>query len=116
MVALKALSNIGIVSESFYDELHLIIEDSRNNPALRVATIEIFRRLPCDSSRSYFEKIFRELDEDTEVRIASYLQMMRCPDYMLIRTIRSSLINEEVNQGVYTYTYITRTFNSAIKK
>lgn len=101
MVALKALSNIGIVSENFPDILYLIIEDSIYDPALRIASVEVFRRLPCDSSRLYFEKMFRELSGDAEVRISSYLQMMRCPDYMLIRRIRTYLMNEEINQGWY---------------
>lgn len=99
VVALKALSNIGRISEEFYAELHHIIEDSQLDPALRVAAVEVFHRLPCEDSRPYFKTLFENVDEDVEVRIASYLQMMKCPDYMLIRSIRQSLLHEEVNQG-----------------
>lgn len=99
MVALKALSNLGVISEELFDQLRRIIEDPQVDPALRVAAIEVFRRSPCDDSRRYFENLYRNPDETVELRIAAYLQMMRCPDYLLIRTVRLSLLNEEVNQG-----------------
>lgn len=102
MVALKALSNIGRTSETFHSKLQVFIEDFHLDSDVRLAAVDVYRRLPCDSSRPYFQKIFLNSNEDVELRIASYLQIMRCPDYLLIRTIRQSLINEEVNQGKFS--------------
>lgn len=100
MVTLKALSNIGVMTEDFQNELFRVIENDDLDVGLRVSAIESFRRLACDDTRSYFERIFRNQNEDAEVRIASYLQVMRCPNYLLIRTIRHTLLYEEVNQGI----------------
>lgn len=100
MVTLKAISNIGVMTEDFQNELFRIIENDDLDVGLRVAAIESFRRLACEDTRSYFEQIFHNQDVDAEIRIASYLQIMRCPNYLLIRTIRHSLLHEEVNQGI----------------
>lgn len=102
MVTLKALSNIGIISEDFDQELFKLIENSEVDVAIRVAAVETFRRTSCEDTRTYFEHIFRNQNVDAEIRIASYLQIMRCPNYLMIRTIRHTLMNEEVNQGTYS--------------
>lgn len=98
-MSLKALSNIGILTEDFQQLLFEVIENSDLDSGLKVAAVETFRRTSCDDTRSDFEQLFRNQDVDTEVRIAAYLQMMRCPDYLLIRTVRHTLQDEEVNQG-----------------
>lgn len=100
MVTLKALSNIGQINAGFEKELRLMIEDVKMEPKIRVAAVEVYRRLPCQEYRSYFEEVFRDVDTDVEVRIAAYLQVMRCPTYITIRTIKHTLEVEEVNQGI----------------
>nr|XP_023014254.1 uncharacterized protein LOC111504019 [Leptinotarsa decemlineata] len=114
MVTLKALSNTGVISEDFQQELFEVIENSNLDVAIRVAAVETFRRSFCEDTRSYFENRFRNQDEDVEVRIASYLQIMRCPNYLLIRTIRHSLMNEEVNQvGSFVWTHLKNLLTTA---
>lgn len=99
MIGVKAMANIGVASVLLKDELKLMIEDESVNIDLRVAAVDVHRRLPCDESRSYFEKLFRNQMFDSEIRIASYLQIMRCPNYIVIAAIQNSLEVEEVNQG-----------------
>lgn len=99
MVMLKSLSNIGQITPEFEEQLKEIIQDAKLDPKIRVAAVEVYRRLPCQEYRPYFEKIFRDINNDAEVRIAAYLQVMRCPTYVTIRTIKHSLEIEEVNQG-----------------
>lgn len=43
--------------------------------------------------------VFVNQSMDAEVRIAAYLQVMRCPVYNVVRFIVSFLDTEEVNQG-----------------
>lgn len=99
MIGLKAMANIGVASELFKEELKLMVEDDSVSIELRVAAVDVHRRLPCEESRTYFEKLFRNQLIDSEIRIASYLQIMRCPNYLVIATIQNSLEAEEVNQG-----------------
>lgn len=98
-MALKSLGNIGAASDSIKRYLESIIENSQIDAGIRVSAVEVYRRLPCAESLEYFESIFRNGDVDVEVRIASYLQIMRCPNYMTVRTVKHNLENEEVNQG-----------------
>lgn len=90
---------MGIIREPFKMKLNEIIEDHQVDVAIRVAAIETYRRSRCEDSRSYFEDIFRSKREEVEVRLAAYLQVMRCPNYVVVSTIRHSLEVEEVNQG-----------------
>jgi hypothetical protein len=68
---------------------------------VKVAAVEAHRRLPsCEKSRNqFFLNNYRNFTIDTELRIASYLQIMRCPDYNIVKIIRHTLEKEEVNQG-----------------
>lgn len=101
MIGLKAMANIGVASNDFKDEVKFLIEDDTVDVAIRVAAVDLQNRLPCEESRTYFEHLFRNQSVDTEVRIASYLQIMRCPNYIVIGTIQNTLEIEEVNQGKY---------------
>lgn len=100
MVTLKALSNIGIITQQFQTVLFEVIQNPNLDVAIRVSAVETFRRMPCEYT-SYFEHLYRNQEGDAEVRIAAYLQIMRCPNYLVIRTVRHSLMEEEVNQGMF---------------
>ena len=69
---------------------------------IRVASIDAHRRMPsCEKTRDlYFLNYYRNFSLDTELRIASYLQVMRCPDYNVVKTIKHTLKTEEINQGI----------------
>jgi hypothetical protein len=43
--------------------------------------------------------LFRDQSADSELRIAAYLEVMKCPTYNVLKTIKHSLDEEEVNQG-----------------
>lgn len=107
MVALKGLGNIGIVNEEFQEELQNIIEDDQLPLEIRLEAITIHRRLDCDDTKDYFLGIYRNFTMNSEIRIASYLQAMRCPDYGSIQYIKDVLENEEVNQvGSYVWSHL----------
>ncbi|CAH2058175.1 unnamed protein product, partial [Iphiclides podalirius] len=96
--ALKALGNIGGFRQEFADVLMALIGDALVPVHIRLTAIDAFRRTPCTETREYFLETFREDLVDVEVRIASYLQVMRCPDLSIIRRIFHALRNEPVNQ------------------
>lgn len=115
LVTLKAIANIGVTSEQFNEKLRDMIEDDTLQISIRVAAIDAHRRFDCESSRSYFEQIFRNEVEDVEVRIASYLQVMRCPTYLVMRTIKHTLEHEEVNQvGSFVWSHLHNLLKSSI--
>ena len=101
--ALKAIGNAGIETETLINRLRQCITDESGfiPMEVRVAAIDAHRRLPsCEKSRDeFFLNNYRNFSIDTELRIASYLQVMRCPDYNVVKVIRRTLENEEINQG-----------------
>ncbi|KAF5274561.1 hypothetical protein FQA39_LY07173 [Lamprigera yunnana] len=115
LVSMKGLANVGIVSTDFKNTLFRIIENNNIDVSIRLAAIEIFIRLPCEENRRRFEDTFRNQTEDVEVRIASYLQVMRCPNYIIMRTIQHSLEIEEVNQvGSYVWSHLQNLLKSSV--
>ncbi|PSN49824.1 hypothetical protein C0J52_08839 [Blattella germanica] len=51
---------------------------------------------------------------DTELRIASYLEAMKCPTYLVIKTIKHSLNEEEVNQvGSFVWSHLNNLLKSS---
>lgn len=57
------------------------------------------RRFACNVTRPIMFDFFVNQSLDSEVRIAAYLQVMRCPIYSVVRHIVTLLDQEEVNQG-----------------
>lgn len=99
LIALKSLGNIGLTTDTLEKGIAKCIENEKLIMDVRVAAIQSYRRLPCSIERDYFLKVFRNATYDTELRIASYLEVMRCPNYFVVSTIKMALEEEEVNQG-----------------
>lgn len=50
--------------------------------------------------RSVLLQLYRSSQEDPEVRIAAYQQLMRCPDQKLFEVVKMTLRNETSSQGL----------------
>ncbi|XP_034189232.2 apolipoprotein lipid transfer particle [Osmia lignaria lignaria] len=116
--ALKAIGNMGLETDSLSKRLQECIEDVGGflPMEVRMASIDAHRRMPsCEKSRDlYFLNYYRNNSLDTEIRIASYLQVMRCPDYNVVKTIKHALKVEEINQvGTFIWSHLTNLYNSA---
>ncbi|XP_073960757.1 apolipophorins-like [Choristoneura fumiferana] len=98
VIAIKALGNIGGFKQEFADILMNIIGDSLVPVPIRLTAVDAFRRTPCVETREYFLETFREDYVNIEVRLASYLQVMKCPTLSIIRKIYHSVRHEQVNQ------------------
>ncbi|KAG7296620.1 hypothetical protein JYU34_020436 [Plutella xylostella] len=99
IIAIKSLGNIGGFKQEFSDVLVNIISDVLIPVPIRLTAIDAFRKTPCEETREYFLEMYREDYVDIEVRLASYLQVMRCPNLSTIRKIFHALKHERVNQA-----------------
>lgn len=116
--ALKAIGNMGLEMKDMRRELKKCIDDTGGflSMEVRIAAVDAHRRLPsCEETRDeFFLDYYRNTTLDTEIRIASYLQVMRCPDYNVVKTIKHTLKVEEVNQvGSFVWSHLTNLYNSA---
>ncbi|EZA49996.1 Apolipophorins [Ooceraea biroi] len=116
--ALKAIGNMGLETKNLRRELKKCMDDTGGflPMEVRVAAVDAHRRLSsCEETRDqFFLDYYRNTTLDTEIRIASYLQVMRCPDYNVIKTIKHTLKMEEVNQvGSFVWSHLLNLYNSA---
>lgn len=102
VLVLKGLRNIGQIIDS-KDVLNRCYQTKSNPMLVRVAVIETIRKwqLSCIFSENDdgLVELFKDKQEDSELRINAYLAMMTCPTEKIIDTIKILLMEEEVNQG-----------------
>ncbi|XP_052864104.1 apolipophorins [Anopheles cruzii] len=114
VVLLKSLSNMGVVDKEFNYALRRVIENDEYPPEVRVEAVNVFRRHDCLRTKDYFLKVYSTFEMDVEVRIAAYLQAMRCPDYLSVKLIKHVLRTEEVNQaGSFVWSHLSNLAKSA---
>nr|XP_006010930.2 PREDICTED: apolipophorins-like [Latimeria chalumnae] len=98
-LVLKAIGNAGLAATSLIPTLSSCAK-SRQGPAeIRVAAVEAFRRIPCAANHSVLIQIYQDSGEDTEIRIASYFTLMKCPNEDLLKIVRQTLRKEKSSQG-----------------
>ena len=102
VLVLKGLRNIGQIIDS-KDVLKRCYQTKSNPMLVRVAVIETIRKwqLSCIFSENDdgLIELFKDKQEDSELRINAYLALMTCPTENIIDTIKTLLMEEEVNQG-----------------
>jgi hypothetical protein len=105
VLALKAIGNIGVVSKSVTTSKAELCFQQKSNPVdIRLAAIDAYRRLSCSGfSTAPFLRLYSTANENTEIRISSYLTVMRCATPKVIEVVKNVLHDEEVNQGNYNY-------------
>lgn len=98
----------------FRTQARQIIENNGLSIELRVNTIAMHRRSQCELNRDYFLDIYRNNSMNGEIRIAAYLEAIRCPDYLTIKYIKYVLKSEEVNQvGSFVWSHLKNMAKSA---
>lgn len=108
IVALKGLGNIGILSKSFEQELKEIIVDEDQVEDLKIQIIDTFRKTGCEKTKHFFMDIYQNFSQSVGVRISSYEQFMKCPNYITIKEVKTFLEAERVNQvGSFVWSHLS---------
>lgn len=114
LLSLRAIGNIGH-AQRLIPVLDGCIARKTNPTEIRVAAVEAYRRLSCGADRNNLMIVYRDSDEDAELRIAAYLQIMQCPNEYIISQVKETLTNEEVNQvGSFVWTHLTNLMESSV--
>lgn len=96
--ALKALGNTHFLDDPSMNKLASIAEDKNVRNRVRVAAIEA---LPVRCSmkwKSILLKVFADREEDSEIRIKSYLSLVDCVCPHVANSVKETLDKETVNQ------------------
>ncbi|KAG7227140.1 hypothetical protein INR49_013938 [Caranx melampygus] len=80
-------------------------------------TLEETLREGCEGEeptrRSVLLQLYRSSQEDPEVRIAAYQQLMRCPDQNVFQVVKATLRNETSSQvGSFVWSHLTNVLRS----
>ncbi|XP_070564132.1 uncharacterized protein [Ptychodera flava] len=107
LLSLKALGNSGQIS-SATSVLTRCFQEEDNSIEIRLAAIEAFRRMPCEvEGREEQMKMLEDIKGNTEVRIAAYLAVMKCPTPKVLKRIHAVLEKEEINQvGSFMWSHL----------
>lgn len=102
------------MSKSFRYYSQQTIQDDRLPIEIRVNIIASHRRSNCEKNRDFFLEVYRNISMNSELRIAAYLELIRCPDYITIKYIKFVLKSEEVNQvGSFVWSHLKNLAKSA---
>ncbi|KAG5308105.1 APLP protein, partial [Acromyrmex insinuator] len=96
--ALKALGNTQYLDDATLQKLASIAEDKNVRNRVRVAAIE---SLPTRCSMKWKHillKVLADCEEDSEIRIKSYLSLVACPCQHVVSSLKETLDKETVNQ------------------
>ncbi|XP_029380588.1 apolipophorins [Echeneis naucrates] len=111
--ALKSVGNTGLSAPAFTPLLNRCMLGSSAALELRLAAIQAFRRFPCSADRSVLLQLYGSSQEDPEVRIAAYQQLMRCPDQNVFEWVKMTLKNETSSQvGSFVWSHLTNVLRS----
>ncbi|XP_036941120.1 uncharacterized protein LOC119011822 isoform X1 [Acanthopagrus latus] len=111
--ALKSVGNMGLSAPAFIPLLNRLVLGHSTAPKLRLAAIQAFRRFPCSADRSVLLQLYRSSQEDPEVRITAYQQLMRCPDRGVFDVVKTTLRDETSSQvGSYVWSHLTSVLRS----
>ncbi|XP_028404665.1 uncharacterized protein LOC114527217 [Dendronephthya gigantea] len=111
-LALKAIGNAGRPYTSVDNILKCAVQPGPS--FINIDAIQALRRMPChDEMTSGLANIFSNLTMDTEIRIESYLALMRCHKENDIQRISDILDTEKNNQvGSFVYSHLTSALKS----
>lgn len=102
------------MSKAFRYKMREFIENEEIPTEIRLNIVAAHRRMDCEKNRDYFLDTYRNFKMNSEIRIAAYLEMMRCPDYLTVKQIKYILQNEEVNQvGSFVWSHLRNIAKSA---
>ena len=111
-MALKAIGNAGRPSTAIDKILKCAVQPGPS--VINIDAIQALRRMPCnDKITEGLRQIFEDLNMDTEVRIETYLALIRCPTKKVVLKIADVLDTEKNNQvGSFVWSHLTNALES----
>ncbi|XP_063076045.1 uncharacterized protein LOC134466078 [Engraulis encrasicolus] len=109
LLIMKAVGNAGQAAGDLIPQLNDCILNHSAPLEIRLAAIQAFRRIPCNANRKVLLLAYQSSQEDAEVRIAAYQQLLRCATASpeIFGVIRSTLERETSSQvGAFVWSHL----------
>ncbi|KAF5288701.1 hypothetical protein FQR65_LT11966 [Abscondita terminalis] len=93
--ALKALSNAKHLPENVAHQVFALAQNPHEHVRLRSAAYDVLASVACISDiRNGLISVLQNTEEDSEIRIKSYLVLAKCPDQHIVGIIETLVNNE----------------------
>ncbi|KAK5647146.1 hypothetical protein RI129_002038 [Pyrocoelia pectoralis] len=93
--ALKALTNMGVITDTAIPKVISIAQDKKTPSRLRVAALQVYAANACkDKIRDSSINIVKDIQQDSEFRIKAYLVAAKCPTGKTANAVKALLDNE----------------------
>ncbi|XP_023288424.1 apolipophorins, partial [Orussus abietinus] len=96
--AIKALGNVGYLDNPTIHKLANIAANKKAHNRVRVAAIEALPSTCSIEWQNVLLKVIADREEDSEIRIKSYLSLVACPSSHVANVVKEVLDEETVNQ------------------
>ncbi|OQR71154.1 hypothetical protein BIW11_11172 [Tropilaelaps mercedesae] len=104
VAALKAIGNLGVVAEHADSIMQCMKQEATD---MRLYTLGAFRKVCQADLTNQMLGIYANQEEDPEVRIAAYLNTMRCADFDTVGKVVKVYENEKTLQvGSFVYSHM----------
>uniref|UniRef100_A0A8C4QK32 Vitellogenin domain-containing protein n=1 Tax=Eptatretus burgeri TaxID=7764 RepID=A0A8C4QK32_EPTBU len=109
VLVLKAIGNGGQAMSSLASLLAKCVAKTSTPTSLRLIGLEAFRRIPCETDRSMLMELYKDVQENPEIRISSYFQAMKCPTSALLQTVKAILrVEPSLQVGSFVWSHLTQ--------
>nr|CAB3262975.1 uncharacterized protein LOC100186072 [Phallusia mammillata] len=112
LFVLRAIGNAGgFTTPSILAEC---ASETDNDMETRIAAVQAFRRMSCNTDRSAVSRLLFDTTEDSELRIGAYMALMQCPTPSFIKQVIQMLDNEPIQQvASFVWTHLQQLQESA---
>jgi hypothetical protein len=106
LMSLKAIGNAGITMTG-KTALITCIKNEKISMDLRIASLEAFRHMEIGSAKPALLEIYKNMELDPEIRIGTFVALMRDPCQMCIDAVQATMAKERVLQvGSFVMSYM----------
>ncbi|XP_043855212.1 uncharacterized protein LOC122752259 [Dromiciops gliroides] len=106
---LKAIGNAGLAAAPVTPILSSCAATKSNAPAIRLAAIQAFRRIPCSVDRSQLAQLYQATEEEVEIRMTAYYFFMKCPSEEAFALVRETQAAEQSTQvGAFVWSHLSQ--------
>ncbi|KAK4878787.1 hypothetical protein RN001_011293 [Aquatica leii] len=105
---LKALLNVGQLPDDTTRIVLALAQNPQNSAHIRSVALDTLTTAACQTDvRNSLLHTLQNIDEDSEIRIKSYLVLSKCPNLHIAQTIESMINTEPTNQvGSFISTHV----------
>jgi len=113
LMSLKAVGNAGVVLAG-RDALIKCAKNDKIPLEIRLAALEAFRHMKLETAKPELIAIYKDMEQDSELRIGAFVALMRDPCSMCVAAVEETMAKEKMLQvGSFVMSYMNNVLRAA---